>query len=1121
MPEPPTPTLHPSAARGQALLGDGGPPAPAPPRPKPRLKKLRLVLILLGLTCLAGVSTVFGMMMAVASDLPSLENTREFRAAENSLLYQAGPGCKEPGRRSCQIAKLTGNQNRILADENQISPYIKNAVIAVEDRRYYEHEGVDYLGIGRALWQDILRRQAVQGGSTITQQFVKNALSAQGDRSVFQKLREAALSYHLEREWSKDKILTQYLNTVYFGNGAYGIEAAVRTYFGDGDVSDDELYYGTSPDDEIDPVLREAIDVAPAEAALLAGMIASPGLYDPVENRKLAKERRDLVLARMLDQRTITRAEYAKAIDWDLPKADDISPPDVESEQPFFTSWLTQQLVDRYGPGLVFGGGLKVKTTIDPTIQQAAEDATARVSGVGPDVSLVAIENKTGKVKAMVGGSDFDASQFNLATNGHRQPGSAMKPFILVRALQDGVDPNSTWASQPKEFPVPGSKKEVFPVANYEDSYSGVASLWSATAASDNSVYAELGLQTGTRRIARMARRMGIRTKMSTNPAMTLGGLEIGVTPLEMAYAYSTIANRGERRSGTLAANGDGRGPVGIAKVVGKGFEETNRTISKRVFDEGTGQMAQDMLSLVVSSGTGKAAQVAGETIWGKTGTTENYGDAWFVGSNGDLTVAVWVGYADKLIPMEYEFGGSPVAGGTYPAEIFASFMSSWVGIREQRQAASGEDDEDEDDAGGTALPAVPVAPSAVPPAEQQAAPAEPAPVAPETEAPAAPQEQAPPQPPVPAPAPEPTPAPAPTAPPSTGGQGGGVAPSSRRPALGRPPHRPRPGPRHVRAVRVAETPGQVRRLGDPDALAGDDAGLARPLEHLDRAVDQRGAVQVEPHPECLGELPGAGAEVLGALEAAPGAHQVETVNRLEGADQDRGPRSRRLGHGVQQRMDAVGEVHVGPPGLAEQRVRAAGQPDVRVAGGLVHVVALGLDHPAGRPLVADRAADQAARDVVHRALVEGPLEPHGPALDSTRRAFAICSPTRSSAVPPSETFDSSHAPCSSSSPRPESSWGASSRRSCSVRPESPAPRSSALRTSAPTMPWASRNGTPRRTSRSATSVAAISSSAAAAAIRSRSKLVLSSIAAATRRQSSRVSMASKSGSLSSWRSLL
>ena len=187
---------------------------------------------------LALISTVFGMLMAVASDLPTLDNKAEFRAAENSVLYASGPGW-EPGNDSCQIAKLTGNLNRILVDQGEVSPHLKNAVIAIEDRRFYTHEGVDYAGIARALVQDVLKRRAAQGGSTITQQFVKNALAAQGNRSVFQKLR-VALAYHLERKWSKEKILTQYLNTVYFGHGAYGIEAAVRTYFGDGDEPEEQ-----------------------------------------------------------------------------------------------------------------------------------------------------------------------------------------------------------------------------------------------------------------------------------------------------------------------------------------------------------------------------------------------------------------------------------------------------------------------------------------------------------------------------------------------------------------------------------------------------------------------------------------------------------------------------------------------------------------------------------------------------------------------------------------------------------------------------------------------------------------------------------------------------------------
>ena len=792
MQEPPTPILNPSRARVGRRFGrgsaDGNGAAPPPPRPrkrKPKLKKLRLALIVVGLSILAGISTLFGMLMAVASDLPALENHAEYRAARNSVLYSDAPDCKEPGKHACEIAQLTGNRNRILLDEDEISPYIKNAVIAIEDRRFYHHEGVDYAGIARALSQDVLRRRVTQGGSTITQQFVKNALSAQGNRSVFQKLREAALAYHLERKWSKEKILTQYLNTVYFGNGAYGVEAAVRTYFGDGDepeelsgADDSGVQYSPSgqPQDELDPGRHEAADVTPSQAALLAGMIASPSMYDPVENPKRATGRRDLVLSHMLEQKMITKAQYREAVAQSVPAEDQVDPPDADSKQPYFTSWLTQQLVDRYRPGLVFGGGLKVKTTIDPELQAAAEQAiSGRLAGVGPSASLVAIDNKTGEVKAMVGGSDFDAKPFNLATNGHRQPGSAIKPFILVRALADGVDPNSVWASQPKVFPVPGSKKEKFVVRNYDDSYAGSASLWSATATSDNSVFAELGLKTGTKRIARMARRMGIRTKLSTNPAMTLGGLQEGVTPLEMAYAYSTIANEGLRVSGTLASE-DG-GPVGIEKVEGSGVDDDNDRVTKRAFPKNVGELAKQMLTLVVQSGTGKAAQVGDEDIWGKTGTTENYGDAWFAGGNDDLTIAVWVGYADKVVPMETEHGG-PVAGGTFPAEIFHDLMTAWLEIRDQREAASGKH-HDEDEGGGV-VPVVPIAPSSTPPAEQ-AAPEEttpaPAPAPKQNAAPTPPAQQAPldqpDQPPQQAPAP--TPAPAPTTPPTTPPTGGGA----------------------------------------------------------------------------------------------------------------------------------------------------------------------------------------------------------------------------------------------------------------------------------------------------------------------------------------------------------
>ncbi len=778
MQEPPTPITHSPSARGPRFvrLQETPPPPPPPRRTKPKLKKLRLAFVLLGLTALALVSTLFGMLMAVARDLPSLENQAEFRAAENSILY--ADDCKDFPEKCTRIAKLTGNLNRILVSEGEISPHIKNAVIAIEDRRFYSHEGVDYTGIARALWQDILRRSAAQGGSTITQQFVKNALAAQGNRSVFQKLRESALAYHLERKWSKEKILTQYLNTVYFGNGAYGVEAAVRTYFGEGDEPEElegagdtagVIYQDDTLEPPPDPDRRESSRVTPAEGALLAGMIASPSLYDPIENPQAAGERRNLVLARMLEQEMITQAQYEEALRTPIPDEDEVDPPDADSDEPYFTSWMTEHLLDLYSPGVVFGGGLKVKTTIDPDLQDAAENAIAgRLAGVGPSASLVAIENKTGAVKAMVGGTDFDARPFNLATNGHRQPGSAFKPFILVRALADGIDPNSSWASMPKELPFKGQKgPEIFKVANYEDSYLGTASLWSATATSDNSVFAELGMKVKPKRVARIARRMGIRTDLSTNPAMLLGGLEEGVTPLEMAYAYSTLANGGTKVSGTLSPGK--AGPVAIREVQGPNGTKMNEPVEKRVFPKKVGQVAKDMLSLVVTAGTGEAAQVGDEFIWGKTGTTENYGDAWFVGGNEQLTVAIWVGYADKLQPMEYEYAGGPVAGGTYPAVIFSDFMATWLELRDARGLGPKEEDESE-------LIPTPETYSA-PPVEEEAVPAEP--VAPEAEAPV--EEEAAPAPPPEEPPPEEAapvePAPVPETPVPPEDTGGGVTP--------------------------------------------------------------------------------------------------------------------------------------------------------------------------------------------------------------------------------------------------------------------------------------------------------------------------------------------------------
>ncbi len=630
--------------------------------PKRKIKKLRLFLVLAGLGLLAFISTVFGMMMAVASEIPSLENSAEFKAARNSNLV-ADDGSP--------LARLTGNQNRILIDPNDISPNIKNAVIAIEDKRFYTHKGVDWKGMIRAGFADFTHHGAVQGGSTITEQFVKNALAAQNNRTIFEKLREAALAYHLEKQWSKQKILGEYLNTVYFGNGAYGIESAMRTYFG-----------GTQTD--YDPNERAARNATPDQAALLAGIIASPSGFNPVTNRRAALDRRNLVLKLMLEQRMISAGQYQQAIIQALPSAENVHPPRPDSKQPYFSTWVTQQLVDRLGSGRVFGGGLKIKTTIDPQLQAAAVQAiNGRLAGVGPSASLVAIDNKTGEVRAMVGGNDYNTHPFNIATDGHRQPGSSFKTFTLVEALLRGISSGSVWPSAPVTFHV--SKKELFPVHNFEDSYLGSVSLANAFAYSDNSVFARVGVSIGTHRIARLANKMGLHTPVSTNLAITLGALKEGVNPLEMAYAYSTIANDGKRVTSNLPAWKNG--PVAVEDVrqanghrLIKYKRKTIQVIPTAIAEE-----AKQVMTGPVTHGTATAAQLPNDVVYGKTGTTENYGDAWFVGFDSHYTVAVWVGYPDRLVPMKTQYRGGPVEGGTYPAEIWHDFMVQALSILNAR----------------------------------------------------------------------------------------------------------------------------------------------------------------------------------------------------------------------------------------------------------------------------------------------------------------------------------------------------------------------------------------------------------------------------------------------------
>lgn len=709
------------------------PPGQPRARPaKPKIKKLRAALIATGVAFLAMISTVFGMMMAVASDLPALEDKEQYKVAKPSTLVD---------RSGKPIAFLRNNDNRILVQSGAISASMKQAIVAIEDRRFYTHKGVDFRGIGRALYTDIVRRSARQGASTITQQFVKNALVAQSNRTVFQKLRESALAYHLERQWDKDKILTNYLNTIYFGNGAYGIEAAARTYFG-----------SAHPGCQAEVTRGCASQLRPGEAALLAGMVASPTAFDPVVHPVAATNRRDTVLKAMQAQGHITGSIYEDAVGQAVPSESEIDRPREDSAAPYFSTWVRQQLVDRYDAGLTFGGGLRVRTTLDLDLQRAAEQAVnSRLPAGGPSAALVAIENKTGKIRAMVGGSDYNEKPFNLATQARRQPGSAFKTFTLVAALQKGYGLGSTWSSRKK---ILYTKNDRFEVHNYEDAYAGTLTLGSATAASDNSVFAEVGLKVGTRRIAKLAHRMGVTTPISTNAAMTLGGLRIGVSPLEMAHAYATLANGGKRPSSNLAAYEGG--PAAIERV-DRGSRvfrnQKARTKSERVFKESVANIASSALQGVIRGGTGKAAAI-GSFAAGKTGTTENYGDAWFVGFNEKLTVAIWVGYPESLKYMLTEYHGKPVAGGTYPAEIWRDFMAQVLQIFRARDA--------EGSSGATGSLPAPVAPGAAPKDKVEKDKADEPSERPRRKAPA-PQTK-------PEPEPEPVPAPPP-------GAGGGVAP--------------------------------------------------------------------------------------------------------------------------------------------------------------------------------------------------------------------------------------------------------------------------------------------------------------------------------------------------------
>ncbi len=598
------------------------------------------VLAVAGVTVRAAVSSV-------DASLPKLDIAAHQPLTTNTYIYD---GARHPHL----LAVLRGDQSRVIVSSDRIAPVLKQAIVAIEDKRFYSHQGIDYHSIVRALFSDVTAGHTVQGGSTITQQFIKNAYLPADQRtadSFSRKLREAVLAWQLEKRWSKDEILTNYLNTIYFGESAYGIEMAARTFFG-----------------------TTARRLTLPQAALLAGIVQNPARYDPFTAPAAARTRRGEVLAAMVAQGMVSAADGAAAARAPLPRRPHRLP--VSRSAPYFVEYVIQELVRQFGAATAFGGGLRVYTTLDPSVQRDADRAATEVLDRpgDPTVSIVAIDPRTDEVEALVGGRSFAQQQFDVAVDGRRQPGSAFKPFALAAAIRQGMSPRSVFISQPKAIDLGGGS--VWHVSTYSGGYAGKISLADATVESDNTVYADLSMMVGPDNIAAMAAEMGITTPIGDNPAIALGGLNTGVSPLEMANAYATLAANGQRMNGDAFDDDDGPAPISIRKVTDAQGQVLvrNSVVRSRVLEPWQAGLETSILQQVVARGTGVAANI-GRPQAGKTGTTTDYADAWFCGYTPDLSAAVWVGYPNARRTMIVR--GIEVAGGTFPAEIWNRFASA------------------------------------------------------------------------------------------------------------------------------------------------------------------------------------------------------------------------------------------------------------------------------------------------------------------------------------------------------------------------------------------------------------------------------------------------------------
>jgi len=604
---------------------------------------LRGFLIFTGISIAVIAAAIVIIGFVYINSLPTLEDLTPSPIAQTSKVYDIDGNL---------VTEFHAEENREIIDFNRMSQNIRDAVVAVEDKRFYEHQGVDYIRIFGAAIADIRAGNLSQGASTITMQVAQNIYFTP-EKSWRIKINEALIAIQLERNYSKDKIIELYLNTIYFGTGTYGIEKASEVYFS-----------------------KDASELTIPEAALLAGMVQAPEVYSPFNDVESAKYRRDQVLKMMYEQEMISSGDYmeslAEPINTNEKKPVSYDPAIAGRTAPYFIDFVKTQLYDQqFSDYDVFKGGLRVYTTLDTELQSKAEEAINTVfsESINPSYSLICTDPENGYVYALIGGKDYTESKFNIATQGRRQPGSVFKTLVLMEAVRQNISARNEFAPNgPITIDMPEGPD--WEVNNYGgQQFEDDLSIADATVFSVNVVYAQLIMMLGAENVEALCSQMDI-NDIGSNPAIALGGLEIGVAPLDISKVFSTLASGGIYRQ-----------PVSILKITDSEgnvlfqHDPDSEEASKRILEEPVSSYITHILRKVIEFGTGRGADI-GRPAAGKTGTTSDYKDAWFAGYTPELVTVVWMGNPESSEPME-PINGRIVVGGTYPADIWREFMSA------------------------------------------------------------------------------------------------------------------------------------------------------------------------------------------------------------------------------------------------------------------------------------------------------------------------------------------------------------------------------------------------------------------------------------------------------------